>query len=67
MPRITGVELQKIIEHFGSQSALARALGIKQPSIAEWRERGIPIPRQYQIQVVTDGLFKVSRDESGQG
>lgn len=54
------MELRKVVEHFGSQTALARALGIKQPSVAEWFERGIPIPRQYQIQVITDGAFKVS-------
>lgn len=40
------------IEFFGSQAELARALGIKQPSVAGWGEYP-PALRQVQIEMVT--------------
>lgn len=47
---------QEAIAFFGSQVALAEALGIKQPSVAEWVRNGaIPWPRQFQIQHVSNG------------
>ena len=42
------------VNHFGSQKALAEALGITQPSVAEWGEFPPPL-RQIQIQAVTCG------------
>lgn len=42
------------IEHFGSQKALADAIGITQPSVAEWGEYPPPL-RQIQIQVASGG------------
>ena len=45
------------IEHFGSQALLARALGIKQPSIAEWGAK-VPWRRQLQIELHTNGALK---------
>jgi transcriptional repressor of cell division inhibition gene dicB len=44
---------REAILHFGSQAALARALGIGRASVNQWPE--IPLPRQFQIQVITDG------------
>lgn len=43
-------------KHFGSQQALALALGVKQPSIAAWKE--IPELRQLQIERLTGGALK---------
>lgn len=43
-----------VIEHFGSQAAIARALGIKPPSVAEWGDT-VPPLRQLQIEKLTAG------------
>lgn len=51
-----------LIKFFGSQSGAARALGVKPPSVHAWREGGIPLTRQYQIQVLTGDALKA--DES---
>ena len=45
---------KKAVNHFGSQRALAEALGITQPSVAEWGEFPPPL-RQIQIEAVTNG------------
>ena len=49
--------LDQVVKHFGSQAAAARALGIKQPAVAQWR-KGVPKLRQLQIQVVTAGKLQ---------
>jgi len=48
------------INHFGSQAALAKALGIGRASVNGWGEE-IPIGRQFQIEVLTDGVLKADR------
>lgn len=45
---------QDAIGYFGSQAALASALGIKQPSVAAWGEE-VPPLRQLQIERLTNG------------
>lgn len=48
--------LDKATEHVGSQQALAAALGIKSPSITEWRQRGrVPAERCIAIEQATGG------------
>lgn len=49
----------EVIEHFGSQAAVARALNIKPPSVAEWGET-VPPLRQLQIEKITGGKFKAA-------
>lgn len=50
------------IEHFGgTQTALAEALGLKQPSIAGWGEYP-PAMRQMQIERATKGRLKAEPD-----
>lgn len=50
---------EQVISHFGSQAAVAKALGITQPSISDWNRSGsIPQLRQLQIEQVTDGALK---------
>ena len=54
---------QEAIQHFGSQSALAGALGLTQPTVSGWKNEGrIPYTRQFQLQVLTGGKLKA--DES---
>ena len=50
------------LEHFGSQAEIARVCGIKQPSVAEWFERGeIPEGRQYQLVLASGGTLTADR------
>jgi DNA-binding transcriptional regulator YdaS (Cro superfamily) len=51
----------QLVKHYGSQAAAARALGIKPPSVAEWKESGIPLPRQAQYEVLTNGVLQAER------
>jgi len=47
-----------VVEHFGgTQRAAASALGIEQPSIANWGEFPPPL-RQIQIERLTNGALK---------
>jgi len=50
------------VAHYKSMAALARALGITTAAVAQWDE--IPGPRQYQIEVLTDGALKAERPPS---
>lgn len=52
------------IEHFGSEAALARALGIKQQSVQDWGEV-VPKLRQLQIEKLTDGKLKADPEILG--
>lgn len=49
---------QTVIDFYeGSQSKVARALGIKQPSVAEWEEI-IPESSATKLHVITDGKLR---------
>jgi DNA-binding transcriptional regulator YdaS (Cro superfamily) len=52
---------KELIDHYGSQAAAARALGLKPPSVSEWKQEGIPLPRQAQYKLLTDGQLKAER------
>jgi len=52
---------KQLISYYGTQAAAAAALGIKQPSVAEWKASGIPLPRQAQYQIATNGKLKASK------
>lgn len=46
-----------VVDYFGSQYAVARALNIKQPSVANWPDI-VPPLRQLQIENLTKGKLK---------
>lgn len=48
---------QDAIDHFGSRSALARALGINAASTYSWRDE-VPPLRQLQLEALTDGKLR---------
>ncbi len=48
-----------VIEHFGSITATAKALGISHVAVSKWDET-IPQGRAYQIEVLTGGKLKAS-------
>lgn len=51
------MKTQDAINHWGSQKAVAEALGLKQPSVAAWDEFP-PALRQLQIEAKTGGLLR---------
>ena len=53
------MKIDTVIKHFGSQLALAQALGIGQPTVSMWRARGsIPQLQQMRIEALTRGKIK---------
>jgi hypothetical protein len=53
---------QQVLDHFGTQAEIARVLGCKQPSVAEWFEKGeVPDGRQYQLELATAGALKANK------
>jgi len=55
------MEYAQVIEWFRTPAKAARALGITDASIAEWKKAGVPKLRQYQIQVLTKGGLTVDK------
>lgn len=48
------------IKHFGKKIDLARALGLSPSAITQWGET-VPIRRQYELERLTEGKLKVTR------
>lgn len=51
------------IKHFGSTSALAKALGTTYEAIRQWGDE-VPDLRQYQIEVISLGALKADPKKS---
>jgi len=49
------------ISYFGSKTKLATALKITKQAVRQWKQ--IPIGRQYQIEVLTNGALQADRDQ----
>lgn len=53
------MKIDQVIAHFGSQVALAEALGVQQPAVSMWKSRGkIPHLQQIRIEHLTKGKLK---------
>ena len=50
---------QDVIEHFGSQRAIAEALDISEQAVSAWDDE-IPEGRQFQLQVITGGKLQAN-------
>ncbi len=50
-------KIKEVVEHFGSKSNLARALGVSRASVSDWIN-DIPEGRCYQIEVLTGRKIK---------
>jgi transcriptional repressor of cell division inhibition gene dicB len=48
---------QQVVDHFGSVRKIAEALGIGRKAVHAWKNIGVPILRQYQIQTLTNGAL----------
>lgn len=46
-----------VIDHYKTQKAVARALGIEQPSVCNWGEYPPPL-RQIQLERLTGGMLR---------
>lgn len=55
----------QIIQHFGNQTAAARALGLTQGAVHQWKGKRIPPFRQLQIQRLTKGKLKAEENVLG--
>jgi DNA-binding transcriptional regulator YdaS (Cro superfamily) len=57
------MKIEQAIKYFGSQVALADALGVQQPAISMWKTRGkIPHLQQIRIEHATKGKLKAAAD-----
>lgn len=48
---------KNVIGHFGTQRAVARALGISDAAVSQWKEI-IPEKDAYRLEIVTAGALK---------
>lgn len=54
---------QQCLNHFGSQRAIARALGISDPSVSLWfKNDRIPELSQLRLEEATQGVLKADPD-----
>lgn len=51
------MEKKHVIDHFGTQRAVARALGISDAAVSQWKEI-IPEKDAYRLEIVTAGALK---------
>lgn len=50
---------KELLKYFGgSNKLIAKSFGLGRPAPYFWRDRGIPIERQLQIEVLTEGVLK---------
>ena len=54
---------QQAIAYYGSATKLAQALSVSKTAVSLWSDV-IPIGRQYQIEVITNGRLKADREQS---
>lgn len=52
-------QIEEMFAYFGSKNKLAKKLNVTPAAIARWKD-SIPRGRAYQIEVMTQGLFKAS-------
>lgn len=57
------MKTQDVADFFGGRKKLADALGIRPSAVSMWGET-IPISRQYQIEVISKGKFKVGQESA---
>jgi len=57
------MDKQSAITAFGSAKALAEALRVSPAAVSQWT--AIPVGRQYQIEVLTNGELKADPPSAG--
>lgn len=61
------MDIEQVIKHFGGVKALAKVLDVYPQVIYQWKANGIPLLRQYQIQVLTSGKFQSLKPRRANG
>ena len=56
-----GMTRKDIIKYFGTQANAARRLGVSPQTILEWESVGVPLGRQYQVELATKGRLRASK------
>jgi len=59
----------KFIDRLGGTAAVARMCNVKQPSVSEWRTRGIPAARRQYLELLHPEAFSeeaANDDSAGQ-
>ena len=54
---------QEAIDHYGGIKKLADALSIWPQAIYKWQADGIPLSRQYELQIKTNGALMADNME----
>ena len=50
---------EELLEHFDTQSEIARQLGVTRSAVSHWfRREAIPAEQAIQIEIVTDGKIR---------
>lgn len=52
------MQIEDVIRHFGGRAQVAKALGLTDSAVYQWRKR-VPLLRQMQIEAITDGALRV--------
>jgi len=56
------MNIEEVINYFGGVVQTALRLGVSRQAVYDWRKSGvIPFARQAQIELESDGHFKISR------
>jgi hypothetical protein len=53
------MDIEAVIHYFGGVKELSQALDVYPQAIYQWKASGIPLLRQYQIEVLSKGEFWV--------
>jgi len=59
--KVRGMDRESAIKHYGTARALARALGVSEGAVSQWK--AVPRLRQYQLEVMTGGALRAERQE----
>ena len=51
----------QLTNHFGSPAKTARFFGVSRAAVAQWKELGVPIGRQYEAEARTNGALRAER------
>lgn len=50
-----------LLREYGSFSDVARELGLTRAAVSVWRKRGVPLSRQFELEVRTKGRLRAAR------
>jgi|DEB0MinimDraft_10_1074344.scaffolds.fasta_scaffold134013_1 hypothetical protein len=52
---------KQLIRHYGTQVNAAKAIGVTKGAVCQWQHTGVPILRQYQVELLTNGKLKADK------